>query len=50
MVFVLAGGSEIGLPWIPRDGYKFFIGWMKSEGARREVVKIFWKDSFQWLF
>lgn len=46
LVFVLAGGPGVGLPWIPRDGYKLFVGLMKTGGAGREVVKIFWKDSF----
>lgn len=44
--FVLAGGPGVGLPWIPRNGYKLFIGWMKAGAARSEVVKIFWKDNF----
>lgn len=39
--FVLAGGPGLGLPWIPRDGYKLFIGWMKTGPARREMIKIF---------
>lgn len=46
MDFVLAGGPGVGLPWIPRDGYKLFIGWMETRAARMEVVKIFWKDNF----
>lgn len=44
--FVLAGGTGVGLPWIPRESYKLFIGWMKTGAARREVVKILWKDDF----
>lgn len=44
--FVLAGGPGVGLPWIPRESYKLFIGWMKTGAARREVVKILWKDDF----